>query len=252
MLSALPPPAWAAAGFVLGAIVGSFLATVAVRWPRGEAAMAGRSCCDGCGRTLGALELVPLVSALLQRGRCRACGAPIDRRHAGFELAAAAIGAVAWGCAPGLAGLAWALFGWQLLLLAMLDLAHFWLPDRLTLALAASGLAVGGLASGASLRDRLVGAAIGYLALRLVERGYRAVRGRDGLGRGDAKLFGALGAWLGWTALPMVLLTASLLGLLATAIAAARGRPITAATAVPLGTLLCLGALPGWLLELGR
>ena len=106
-----PAWAWAGAGFVLGAIIGSFLATIVVRWPRGESVLRGRSHCDGCGRTLTALELVPIVSALLQRGKCRTCGAAIERDHLTVELAAAAIGATAFGVAPGLAGAGWAVFG---------------------------------------------------------------------------------------------------------------------------------------------
>ena len=95
---------------LLGALVGSFLATVAIRWPQERSALAGRSACDGCGRTLRAHELVPLASAFLQRGRCRACGARLDPRPWQNELAAAAPGASPRPCAPGRIVAMWSLF----------------------------------------------------------------------------------------------------------------------------------------------
>src|SRR3546814_6883087 len=85
------------AGAVAGAIIGSFLATLILRWPQGRSVVHGRSACDGCGLTLGGLELVPLFSALAQRGRCRACGAAIDPLHWRMEAGCALIGAVALG-----------------------------------------------------------------------------------------------------------------------------------------------------------
>ncbi|HYI42846.1 MAG TPA: prepilin peptidase, partial [Sphingomicrobium sp.] len=105
----------ALAGAVLGAIVGSYVATLCLRWPRGAQASTGRSRCDACGRTLEPLELVPVLSALAARGRCRSCGARIDRFHLRVELAAAAIGALALLISPDLRGAALALFGWLLL-----------------------------------------------------------------------------------------------------------------------------------------
>ena len=90
---AIPAPAWPVMLAVLGAIAGSFLATIVVRWPQGRSVRAGRSACDACARPLVAWELVPLVSALALRGRCSACAAPIDPRHFRIELGCAAIGA---------------------------------------------------------------------------------------------------------------------------------------------------------------
>lgn len=234
---------WALGGMVLGAIVGSFLATLVVRWPRGESVMRGRSHCDGCGRTLAAWELVPIVSAAVQRGRCRSCGAAIDRDHLTIELGAAAIGAAAFGYAPGLAGLGWGVFGWLLLTLAALDVRHLWLPDRLTAPLAALGLAFGGITTGAWPADRLIGAVSGFVSLWAIGAAYRHLRGRDGLGLGDAKLLGAIGAWLGWLALPFVLLAASVIGLIAAALSGGLARD----RAVPFGAALAAGALPGWI-----
>ncbi|MES2755711.1 MAG: prepilin peptidase [Pseudomonadota bacterium] len=235
--------AWAGGGFVLGAIAGSFLATLAVRWPTGRSVTSGRSACDGCGRTLTVWELLPLVSALLQRGRCRGCGAAIAPDHAAIEWGAAAIGGAAFGLMPGVAGAGWALFGWLLLTLAALDARHFWLPDRLTLTLGALGLLGGGLTTGISLADRAIGVVAGFAALWAIGRGYRWLRGREGLGGGDAKLLGAIGAWLGWQALPFVVLAASILGLLAAAFAGG----LRSDRAVPFGTALAAGTLPGWI-----
>lgn len=240
--------AWASAGFVLGAIVGSFLATIVVRWPQGRSVSHGRSLCDGCGRTLTIAELIPLLSAVVQRGRCRACGAPIRRDHQAIELGAALAGAAALGLAPGWAGLAWAVFAWLLLTLAALDLGHFWLPDRLTAPLAGLGLALGGVAAGTPPADRLIGAAAGFMALWLIRAGYRATRGREGLGLGDAKLLGGIGAWLGWQALPFVVLAGAMLGLFAAALSGGLAGGLARDRAVPFGAALAAGTLPGWLL----
>src|SRR4051812_42073961 len=84
-----------AIGFILGAIIGSFLAATLIRWPQGRSVVQGRSRCDGCGRRLGILELIPLLSWVLLRGRCKQCGGSIDRRHFTIELGAALIGLTA-------------------------------------------------------------------------------------------------------------------------------------------------------------
>ena len=152
-------------------------------------------------------------------------------------MAAAVFGGAAQLTAPGVAGLALALFWWVLLTLAVLDARHFWLPDRLTILLAVAGLALGGLLWGLGFEHRLVGMAGGYAALWLVATGYRLARGRDGLGGGDAKLLGAIGAWLGWMALPVVVLIAAAIGL-SIALVGRQGR----FTALPFGTFLAAAA----------
>lgn len=240
-------PLAALIGALAGAIAGSFLSTIILRWPEGRSVMRGRSACDGCGRTLGARDLVPLLSAMIQRGRCRICGARIDSLHGRVEAACAIIGALAIGGLPDLGGIAWALLGWLLLTLALLDWRHFWLPDALTLPLAFLGFTVGMWATDVSMTDRIIGAATGYGALFVIALGYRVLRGRDGLGLGDAKLLGALGAWFGWQALPFILLIASLLGLV---VMLFTGRAKQRTARVPLGTFLALAALPAWIIVL--
>ncbi len=197
---------------VLGAILGSFIAALAIRWPEGRSVMRGRSACDACGATLTPRELVPVVSYVVQRGRCRRCGARIDPWHPGVELAGVAIGVLAGFAAPGWDGVAGAVFGWLLLALAALDVRAFWLPDRLTGLLAVTGLAAGLAGVAPALDERLIG---GIAAMVRSPRspGVIAAGGRDGMGGGDPKLMGAIGLWLGWRMLPAVLVIASLIGL---------------------------------------
>jgi leader peptidase (prepilin peptidase)/N-methyltransferase len=238
-------------GAGLGLVVGSFVATAALRWPKGEGVARGRSRCDGCGAALGPLELVPLLSYALQRGRCRRCGARIDARHPAIEGAAALLGAVAAAAHPGALGLVTALFGWWLLLIAILDLEHQWLPDRLTLPLGALGLAAAWAGFGPPLLERAAGAAIGWGALVLIAEGYKRLRGREGMGGGDPRLLGALGAWVGAWQLPAILLGAGLVGLAAVLAMRLRGRRVDGATRLPLGSLMALAAWPVWLVSAG-
>lgn len=235
------------AGSVLGLIFGSFCAALVMRWPEGKSVLRGRSACDACGRTLGAIELVPLLSALLQRGRCKSCDAAIDPLHWRMELGCAAIGGAAMLAASLPYALGWMALGWIVLTLAVLDARHYWLPDALTLPLAALGLMIAPWVTGISLMDAAIGAAIGYGALLFIAIAYRKLRGREGLGLGDAKLLGGLGAWFGWQALPFILLIASLLGLVwAILYALAARKRLDAHAMLPLGTCLAIAALPGW------
>ncbi len=235
-------------GILSGLIAGSFLATLVVRWPRGET-LGQRSHCDGCQRRLRAIELVPVLSWAALGGRCRGCGAPIDRRHIGLELAAALIGGLAMLAAPGLDGAAGALFGWMLLALIALDSEHFWLPDRITLPLLSLGLAfgLGGLA------DRLLGAALAGGLLWALALAYRRLRGRDGLGFGDVKLASALGAWLGPFLVGPLLGLAAALGLLLAFFAANRdggnqdSGDQDSGGRIPFGACLAVAAFPLWL-----
>ena len=248
-------PIWLAVVFatVLGAIVGSFLGAALVRLPRGESVVAGRSRCDGCGRALAPGELVPVISYLALRGRCRKCQARIDPWQFAAEAGGALIGlacaliardAVMFGI-----GL---VLGWQLLLLGLLDLRHFWLPDRLVALLAVTGLVPAVLAAASDVRllaGPLLGAALGFGLLWLAARFYRGWRGRDGLGAGDPKLLGAIGLWLGPLGVVETLLGASLLGLVAVAGLALARRAPAADTPLPLGTLLALAGFAVYLAQ---
>lgn len=199
----------------------------------------GRSRCPACATTLHARDLVPLLSWLLARGRCRHCGARVRAWYPLVELAAAAIGALPFlFLTPGTAAIA-AVLGWWLLALALIDLQAWILPDALTLPLLAAGLlaAATGLPPGIALASAAVGAFAGYVSLAGLAYAYRHLRGREGLGLGDAKLLAAAGAWLGPESLPWLVLAAALFGLL---MALAQRRPLQAETAVPFGPALAL------------
>lgn len=243
--------AWPVLLGLLGAVIGSFVATLVIRWPQGRSILRGRSHCDGCDRVLGPRDLVPLLSAVLARGRCRACGAAIDPLHWQVEAIALSIGVVAGLVVPGPVGLAGAVFGWLLLALAALDVTQFWLPDALTLTLALAGLATAVLGIDPPLADRLIGGAGGFAALWLIAFGYRRLRGREGLGGGDPKLFGAIGLWLGWRMLPAVLFLAALTGLAIVLFGIVRGRTARLDDRAPFGALLAVAAYPAWLFLLG-
>lgn len=234
-------------GLLLGAIAGSFIATILIRWPRGESAMTGRSRCDSCGVGLTARDLVPILSHVAARGRCRSCGVRIDPRHLAVELGAALIGVAALAAHPLPLAIVTALLGWWLLLLALLDLDHQWLPDRLTFPLIPLGLLAAWTGLGPPLAERLAGAAIGWGALALIALVYRALRGREGMGGGDPKLLGAIGAWVGAWHLPFILLGAGVIGLASVLLMRVRGEEVTDTTRLPLGTFMALAAWPLWL-----
>lgn len=242
----LPLWGWALAGAGFGAILGSFFATLVLRWPRDET-LWGRSRCDSCRVPLGPLELMPLLSAGLANGKCRHCDTAIDRRHSWIELVCAGVGAAAMIRAPGWEGLAGTLFGATLVALAWLDAEHFWLPDRLTWPLAGAGLIAGVAGLTPALADRALGLLAGFLMLAVIAFAYRAVRKRDGLGGGDPKLFGAIGAWLGWQGLPLVLLGASVAGLAWVAARMLGGQRIAASDRVPFGAFLAAAGFAVWL-----
>jgi leader peptidase (prepilin peptidase)/N-methyltransferase len=162
--------------------------------------------------------------------------------------AGVAVGVVSVLVQPGPEGLAGAVFGWLLLALLVLDVEHFWLPDRLTFPLAAIGL-LGGLWLPPAFVDRVIGCVAGFVGLAGIAFGYRAITGRTGLGGGDPRLFAGIGAWLGWFALPFVLLMASVLGLALVLYDRLSGRLVHRHSRIPLGALLAAAAWCFWLVS---
>ena len=203
---------------------------------------------------------MPLVGWLVLRGKCRSCGAKIDPLHPLVEVLAAGVGALCLWLAPDERGAALALFGWLLLLAAALDARHYWLPHKLSLLAGIAGLTLGGMAMTAvglevALLDRIIGATAGFAGLWLLALGYRAARGREGLGGGDAPFLAAIGAWMGWQLLPLVLLFAAVAGLAITAVrlmTTKQTAPDIGSQLLPFGSLLAV-AVPfalatGWIL----
>lgn len=227
--------------------VGSFLGLVIRRLPAGRPIVRGRSRCEHCRTPLGPRDLVPLLGWLLARGRCRHCSAPLGAFYPAVEGAALALAAISVAVdSGGTAWLTW-LLGCALLALAWIDLRCWLLPDAITLPLLAAGLAAALALAPDDLPDRAAGAAIGYLALAAAAWFYRRMRGSEGLGRGDAKLFAAAGAWVGASGLPSVLFAAAAAGLLATVGMRLAGHAVRRDTALPFGPFLALATWLIWL-----
>jgi leader peptidase (prepilin peptidase)/N-methyltransferase len=236
----IPFWAFAASLAVLGAIWGSFAAALCLRWPNGQSILTGRSHCDHCGAILRPHELVPIVSYIFQKGRCRHCSDSIGGFSLQIELACAALGLITAFAFQGYAGFAAALFFWLLVPLAVLDWKHLWLPDSLIIILALSGLLLGEFVSGAPWDARLIGGAAGFAALQAIRLAYQKLRGVDGMGGGDPKLLGAIGLWMGWQALPIIIMMASAVGLAWFLIKA--GPEKANAIQLPLGSFLSVSA----------
>ena len=235
MTSLLDPAVALPAAAVIGLCVGSFLNVVIHRLPkmmeRGWAdqcaelagrepeakprydLMVPRSACPSCGHAITALENVPVLSWLALRGRCRACRARISPRYPVVELAAGALAVAAiWQFGAGWKGLAACAFLWTLLALAFIDADTQLLPDDLTLPLLWGGLLANLFGLFVPLASAVVGAIAGYLVLWVVYWLFKLIRGKEGMGYGDFKLLAALGAWLGWSMLPQIVLVSSVLG----------------------------------------
>jgi leader peptidase (prepilin peptidase) / N-methyltransferase len=267
--------------FVLGLVVGSFLNVVIYRLPiilerewRAQAtellpsglvqtAVTGAdapsrftlsvpgSACPACKAPISAWQNIPIASWLFLRGRCAACKTKISARYPLVELATALLsGWVAWHFGFGVSAACALLVTWALIALTGIDIDHQLLPDNITLPLMWAGLLAAvlfgsesGQALPVSARDAIIGASAGYLSLWLVFHAFRLVTGKEGMGYGDFKLFAALGAWLGWKMLPLVILLAAgagaVLGILMIVL---RGRD--RAAPIPFGPYL---ATAGWL-----
>jgi len=231
------PLATGAVAGVVGLCVGSFLNVVIHRLPKmldrgwrvqcaelsGQSPPEGpqynlitpRSQCPACGHRIAAYENIPVASYLLLRGHCSACHAPISRRYPAVELLTGALTVAAlfrFGVTPTTLA-AWVLL-WSLTALTFIDFDTQLLPDNITLPLLWAGLAanVAGFLPGVSLRDAVIGAIAGYLTLWTIYWLFKLIRGKEGMGYGDFKLLAALGAWLGWQMLPLIILLSSVVG----------------------------------------
>ncbi|MHA7816703.1 MAG: prepilin peptidase [Pseudohaliea sp.] len=263
------PAWWVGIVGVLGLVVGSFLNVVILRLPRMLEAQWRRDCrellaegeppgeqppsfslayppshCTACAARIRPWHNIPLLSYLLLRGRCADCRAPISPRYPLVEAATGAASvAVALYVAPGLAAAAALAFTWALIALTGIDIDHQLLPDDITLPLLWAGLLYN-LASGAvPLADAVAGAAAGYLLLWSIYWLFKLLTGKEGMGYGDFKLLAAIGAWLGWQALPLVILLSSLVGAVvgvAGMLLLGRGRDVP----IPFGPYL---AAAGWI-----
>jgi len=220
---------------VVGLCVGSFINVVVHRLPRmlergwqdqcaelrGEPLqerprynlMVPRSACPACGHKITAGENIPVVSWLLLRGKCSGCGTAISARYPLVEI----LGGFTAVCAiakfgPTWQGLAATAFLWTLLALTFIDFDTQLLPDDLTLPLLWGGLLANTFGLFAPLREAVIGAIAGYLALWSIYWLFKLIRGKEGMGYGDFKLLAALGAWLGWKVLPLIILGSSVVG----------------------------------------
>lgn len=264
--------------FIMGLLIGSFLNVVIYRLPimleRGWRAQAMEvlqpagegpvgaahapfnlstppSACPACKAPIRAWQNIPVLSWLLLRARCGACGAPISARYPLVEFATAALSAwVAWHFGAGVTALCALGVSWCLIALTGIDIDHQLLPDGITLPLLWGGLLAAvliGPTSGLPLpvapRDAIIGAAAGYLSLWLIFHAFKLITGKEGMGYGDFKLYGAIGAWLGWKILPLVILLAAAAGaVIGIAMIVLRGRD--RAAPMPFGPYL---AIAGWI-----
>ena len=172
-----------------------------------------RSACPKCGHKIGALENVPVISYLALRGRCADCKTPISLRYPVIEaISGIAAGYIAWHFGFGLAAFSTIVFAWALIALTVIDIDTQLLPDSITLPLLWAGLLANIPATFASLDDAVLGAIVGYLALWSVYWVFKLATGKEGMGFGDFKLLSALGAWLGWQLIPLVILLSSFVG----------------------------------------
>jgi leader peptidase (prepilin peptidase)/N-methyltransferase len=256
------PVLTAIAAMVVGLCVGSFLNVVVHRLPkmlerawREDCAEHGgqeipaappynlvvpRSACPSCGHRITALENIPVLSWLALRGRCSACKTRISVRYPIVEILGGllAVAAIAtFGVSA--TGIAACVFLWTLLALALIDADTQYLPDDLTLPLLWAGLIVNLFGLFTPLPSAVIGAVAGYLSLWTVYWLFKLIRGKEGMGYGDFKLLAALGAWLGWKMLPLIILLSSVAGaVIGLALIAFRRRDHT--TPLPFGPYLAL------------
>ncbi len=235
------PHLFVAIAAMLGLLVGSFLNVVIHRLPRmmenewraqcGELASSAaqtlapvaekqiynlvvpRSACPNCGRQITAVENIPIVSYLALRGQCRGCKRKINPRYPIVEgITALLSGLIAWHFGFGLAGVSALIFIWAMIALTFIDADTQLLPDSITLPLLWLGLIVNINGAFTDLRSAVLGAVFGYFALWSVYWMFKLITKKEGMGHGDFKLLAAIGAWLGWQVLPLVILLSSVVG----------------------------------------
>ena len=231
---------------VLGLVMGSAVTALAYRLPRGHSWIRGRSACPTCGAVLRPRDLVPVLSFLIARGRCRHCGARIAWRYPLTELWCGAWALLLYrhvGVAPALPLLA--LWGFLMVALFWIDLDFQLLPDSLTLPGALLGVGAALTLPGGA-RHAILGVAVGSGLLWLLAWGYLRLRKVEGMGGGDIKLAAMFGAVLGWQLTLLTLLLAALAGSLWGALLIAR-RQGGGQTALPFGTLLAPASMVAFL-----
>ncbi len=201
------------------------------------------SACPHCGHRIGALENIPVISYLILRGKCKECNAHISLRYPIVESVSGLLCAYsAWHFGFGAAAVAALLYVWALIALTFIDFDTQMLPDMITLPLLWLGLLFNLSDLFVSLQDAVIGAIAGYLLLWAVYWLFKFATGKEGMGYGDFKLLAAVGAWLGWKMLPLVILLSSLVGAvvgIVLIVAAGRGRN----TPIPFGPYLAGGGL---------
>lgn len=231
---------------LLAPFIGSFLAVLVVRLPLGEGVVLGRSRCRSCAKTLRPVELIPIVSWLIQKGRCASCNAWLGTIYPAMELAAIVMAVWAVLVVPPEVRWITVILGWVLLALAVMDARDFFLADGLTLPLLPVGLAVCWWVSPDAIWLHIFGALAGFTIMVALASAYKMARGRDGLGLGDAKLMASAGAWVGLEGLGSVLLYAVCVNVIILLAARRLGAPMEAVTKVPLGTGLAAGFWLTW------
>jgi leader peptidase (prepilin peptidase)/N-methyltransferase len=171
------------------------------------------STCPKCQHKIRVWENIPLISWFLLKGKCSQCKNPISSRYPLVELATGLLSTlVAWHFGFGLVGLAAVLATWLLIAMTFIDLDTMLLPDQLTLSLLWLGLLLSIESPFVSSQDALIGAAVGYLSLWSLYWAFKLLTGKEGMGYGDFKLLAAIGAWVGWQHLPVVILLSSFVG----------------------------------------
>jgi leader peptidase (prepilin peptidase)/N-methyltransferase len=239
----VPAVTWLIYAALLGLICGSFLNVVVHRLPRGGSVVRPRSSCPWCGGAIAAWDNVPVVSYLVLGGRCRRCRAPISPRYPLLEAATALlfIASVAR-FGPGPQGWIGAFFCWLLLALAAIDVEHFLLPDRITLAGVLAGLALQPWLPETTWLDALLGVLVGAGLLVLGINFWYWWRGEEGMGMGDVNMLAMIGAFLGWQGVVVALFFAAFIGALTGVALMAVGR-LGLRSKLPFGAFLAIGGL---------